>query len=168
MSDRPELEKGYALTEEPRVAPRWVRSSGVVAWCFIGVVVALGIVVSAHSVVSGVALPLVLAAVLAVIFEPGARRIERFGVRPAPAAGIVVLGLLAVAVGVIVITVEGVVDQAGSIGDNITAALDRISVDADTAEQIRSDIEALVPAVGPVSCTGCWRPLVRSSRWLSP
>ena len=47
------------------------------------------------------------------------------------------------------ITVEGVVDQAGSIGDNITAAIDRISVDADTAEQIRSDIEALAPAVGP-------------------
>jgi hypothetical protein len=46
-------------------------------------------------------LPLTFAAVLAVIFKPLVRILERYKVWPALAAGIVVLGLLALVTGVI-------------------------------------------------------------------
>ena len=136
------------MADEYAAAPQWVKSIGVVAWCFIGVVVALGIVVSALSVVSSVILPLVFAAVLAVIFRPVELHMEQLGWKASLAAGAVVVGLLALLIGVVVITVRGITDQAESIGDSITAALDRVSVEPETAEQIRSGIESLDPAVG--------------------
>jgi putative heme transporter len=58
------------------------------------IVVATIIVVAALSAVSEIALPLTFAAVLAVIFKPLVGILERDRVRPALAAGLVVLGLL--------------------------------------------------------------------------
>ena len=63
----------------PRIA---VPKVGVLAWSFIGVVVATLIVVTAFSAVSEIILPLLFAVVLAVVFKPVAGKLERHRFRP--------------------------------------------------------------------------------------
>ena len=87
-----------------------------------GFVVALIIVVTALAAVSEIALPLLFAAVLAVIFKPLAGSLERRGFKPSLAAGLLVLGLIAVMVVVMVATVRGVLDQTDEIGASVDAA----------------------------------------------
>ncbi len=95
---------------------------GIWAWSFVGFVVAISIVVGALGAVSEIVLPLTFAAVLAVVFKPLARVLERHGFKPSLAAGLIVLGLLAVTIGVMVATVRGIADQADEISASVDAS----------------------------------------------
>ena len=129
----------------------WVPKLGMWAWSFIGFVVATAMVVSALGAVSEIVLPLTFAAVLAVIFRPFVGILERHNVKPTLAAGLVVLGLLAVMTGVVVATVRGVVDQADQIGDSVDAAqgtlVDELAVDQEALEEARAATEDLNPTI---------------------
>jgi putative heme transporter len=80
---------------------------GVWSWSFVGVVAATVIVVIALGAVSEIVLPLVFAAVLAVVFKPLVGKLERRGLKPTLAAGVIVLGLAALMTVVMVATVRG-------------------------------------------------------------
>ena len=86
---------------------------GIWAWSFVGFVVATVIVVTALGAVSEIVLPLLFAAVLAVIFKPLVGKLERRGLKPTLAAGLIVLGLLALDDVVLVATARGIVQQTG-------------------------------------------------------
>ena len=74
----------------------WLGSKiGVWAWSFVGFVVATIIVITALAAVSEIVLPLIFAAVLAVVFKPLVGKLERRRLKPTLAAGLVVLGLIA-------------------------------------------------------------------------
>jgi predicted PurR-regulated permease PerM len=135
-----------------RAVMGWGPKIGVWAWSFVGFVVATIIVVAALAAVSEIVLPLTFAAVLAVVFEPLARILERHRLKPTYAAGLIVVGLLALMTGVIVATVRGVVDQAGQIGDSVDAAMDNavdtLSVDQASLDEARTAIEGAGPTIG--------------------
>ena len=92
---------------------------GVLAWSFVGVVVATIIIVTAFGYVSEILLPLLFAAVLAVIFKPMVGSLQRRGFKPSLAAGLIVLGLLLLMAVVLVATVKGVLDQTDEIGASV-------------------------------------------------
>ena len=119
----------------------WVPRVGVLAWSFVGFVAAAIIVVAAFGAVSEIVLPLTFAAVLAVIFRPAVGVLQRHGVKPTLAAGLVVLGLLALMTGVVVATVRGVIEQADQIGASVDAALGNAvdALDVDRAASARSE-----------------------------
>ena len=85
----------------------WGPKLGVWAWSFVGVVVATIIVVFAVAAVSEIVLPMTFAAVLAICFKPTVGMLERRGLKSTAAAGIIVLGLLALGIVVGVATVRG-------------------------------------------------------------
>jgi predicted PurR-regulated permease PerM len=124
---------------------------GVCAWSFVGLVAATVIVVGALAAVSEIVLPLTFAAVLAVIFKPLVGALQRHQFKPALAAGLVVLGLLAIATGVVVATVRGVTGQADQIGASVDAAIDHavdaLGVDQATLDAARTAAEAAGPAI---------------------
>ena len=127
---------------------------GAWAWSFVGVVATIAIVVLALSAVSEIVLPLTLAAVLAVVFKPAVGALRRHKVRPSLAAGLVVLGLLALVTGVVVASVRGIVEQADEIGTLTDAAvetaddeLDAVGVDAAAFDDARSAIAAAAPMI---------------------
>jgi predicted PurR-regulated permease PerM len=112
--------------------------------------VATIIVVLALGAVSEIVLPLTFAAVLAVVFKPLAGILERHRFKPTLAAGVVVLGLLALMGGVMVATVRGVTDQADEIGVSVDAALDKASgagLDQASLDAARASVEDLAPAI---------------------
>jgi predicted PurR-regulated permease PerM len=132
----------------------WVPKVGVWAWSFVGFVAATVIVVVALGAVSEIVLPLTFAAVLAIVFKPLVGVLVRHRFKPTLAAGLVVLGLLALMAGVVVATVRGVVEQTDQIGASVDAALDKaaehtdaVGVDQAALDQARAATEEAEPTV---------------------
>ncbi len=123
---------------------------GILAWTFVGVVLATIIIVTALSAVSEILLPLLFAAVLAVVFKPLVGKLEG-KLKPSLAAGLIVLGLLALMTVVLVATVKGVVDQTDEIGASVDAAIgnaaDELAIDEAALEDARAAAEETAPAV---------------------
>ena len=124
---------------------------GVWSWSFVGVVAATVIVVVAFGAVSEIVLPLLFAAVLAVIFKPLVGNLERRGLKSTLGAGLIVLGLLALMALVMVATVRGVIQQTDGIGDSVDAAMDKavdeLAIDEEALEDAKTAAEQTSPAV---------------------
>lgn len=120
---------------------------GLAAWSVLGLLALSAVVVWGLATVSSVVLPLLFAAVLAVIFRPLAVRLEGLGIPSSLAAGLVVLGLVAVIVAVVVLTVLGIVDQSDRLMDELEAALVELDIDEDVIDEIQAAIEDADPAV---------------------
>ena len=127
---------------------------GVLAWSFVGIVVAGAIVVTALAAVSEIVLPLTFAAVLAVVFKPLVGVLTRRGWRPTLAACVVVVGLVVLMAGVVVATVKGIVDQTDEITESVDAAIgkaaddtDALNVDEAALEEARAAINEAAPTV---------------------
>ena len=132
----------------------WVPKLGIWAWSFVGFVVAMVIVVTALGAVSEIVLPLTFAAVLAVVFRPLVGSLVRHRFKPTLAAGLVVLGLLALMAVVVVATVRGVTEQTDEIGASVDAALDKVAeqtgglgIDKASLDQARAATEEAEPVV---------------------
>ena len=124
---------------------------GVWAWSFVGVVVATIIVFTAFAAVSEIVLPLLFAAVLAVVFKPVVVNLGARGLQPSLGAGLVVLGLLALMTLVGVATVRGVIQQTDDIGGSVDAAIqravDELDVDEEALKDARTAAEETSPAI---------------------
>ena len=118
---------------------------GIWAWSFVGFVLATAIVITALGAVSEIVLPLLFAAVLAVIFKPLVVKLQRRGLKSTLAAGAVVLGLLALVTVVVVATARGVVGQSDEISASVDAALnnatDDLGIDKGAMDDARAATE---------------------------
>jgi putative heme transporter len=124
---------------------------GAWAWSFVGCVVATIIVVTALAAVSEIVLPLLFAAVLAVVFKPLVVRLERRQLKPTLAAGLVVLGLIGLLTVVGVATVRGVIHQRDEISASVDAArevaVDELGLDPASVDDARAAAEETAPAI---------------------
>ena len=82
------------VTVEPAARRTPMPKIGVWSWAFVGFTVAAVIVVIVLGAVSEIVLPMLFAAVLAIIFKPLVGVLQRHKLKPTLAAGLVVLGLL--------------------------------------------------------------------------
>ena len=127
---------------------------GIWSWSFVGVVAATVIIVVAFGAVSEIVLPLLFAAVLAVIFKPLVGNLERRGLKPTLGAGLIVLGLLALMALVMVATVRGVVQQTDGIGDSVDAAIDKAVDELAVDEEALADAKAAAEETSPAVAEG--------------
>ncbi len=150
-SDGSDLAQRETKPDAGAVAVASAPKIGVLAWSFVGVVVATIIVVTAFGYVSEILLPLLFAAVLAVIFKPMVGSLERHGFKPSLAAGLIVLGLLLLMTVVFVATVRGVVDQTDEIETSVDAAIDKaadeLGVDQGSLEDAKTSTKEAGPAI---------------------
>ena len=106
---------------------------------------------AALGAISEIVLPLTFAAVLAVIFKPLVGTLERHKLKPTIAAGLIVLGLAALMIGVLTATVRGVVEQLDEIGSSVDDALAKLAVDLevdqDALDAARHAIEDASPTI---------------------
>ena len=136
------------------VRPTRVPKLGIWAWCFVGVVIAAILVAIVLGALSEIVLPMTFAAVLAIIFKPLCGILQRKGLKPPLAAGLIVLGLIALMLVVFVATVRGVTAQADEIGSVTDAALEKAAEQLDAAgvdqaalEDARAATEESAPMV---------------------
>ncbi len=136
---------------------------GVWSWSFVGFVISAIIVVIALSAISEIVLPMTFAAVLAVSFKPVVGVLVRHRFKPSLAAGLVVLLLLALGVGVVVATVRGVTTQVDDIGTSANKALNELSKQTDALGIDQSSLDAARKAIDdalPMITTGVLAGLV--------
>ncbi|MFE6967966.1 AI-2E family transporter [Isoptericola sp. NPDC057653] len=114
----------------PDHAPETARRTGAVVlrlgrvgWAVVGIAAAAVVVYAAVSAISGLVVPLVVAAVLGVLLHPLVDRLERLGLRRGLGSLAVLValgGVLALAVGV---TADGIADQSAEIADRLSSGL---------------------------------------------
>ncbi|MEA2025932.1 MAG: AI-2E family transporter [Chloroflexota bacterium] len=102
---------------------RQLRASGIRAWSIVGILVLTVLLYMGFSTFSGFILPLIVAVVLGMVFEPVATLLAR--VMPRQLASMLVLvGIGALAVVVIGVVVVGIIEQGPEIIDESQAAID--------------------------------------------
>ena len=101
--------------------PGWLRDLGLTAWLLVGVTVLLVGMVWLLALMQTIVLPVITAAVVAAVATPLVsglgRRIPR-----AAAAGLLMLSIVVLAVGVVVLIVAGIASESGDIGSELTGA----------------------------------------------
>jgi predicted PurR-regulated permease PerM len=109
--------------------PGWLRTIGVGSWLAVGVVVIAGVVLSLLALVTDVAIPLAIAAVLAAILVPLTDRLEQWRVpRWLGATLVLVLGLSLV-VATIALVIKAIVSQSDEIWAQLQTSLQRLNGD---------------------------------------
>jgi predicted PurR-regulated permease PerM len=146
------------MTESTGPAPpARIPRLGIWAWTFVGLVIAAAVIVVALAAVSEIALPLTFAVVLAVIFKPLAGMLERHRLKSSLAAGLVVLGLLALAAFVVFATVRGVVEQTDQISAAADSAVSELAKQSDVTgidKEALDDTRKAVEDAEPMITTG--------------
>jgi predicted PurR-regulated permease PerM len=130
-----------------REAARVLRDGGRLAWGFVGLVLAVSIVLSALAVASSVVLPLFLAVVLATLFRPLVRWLERFRLPASLASGVVVVSIILAAIGFVWMVVVAIVREGEELLRQLESALGELGIDESATQSISEAIESLVPTV---------------------
>jgi predicted PurR-regulated permease PerM len=89
----------------------------------VGVVAAVALVALILGAFAGLVVPLVISTVLGVLLHPVIDSLERAGCSRGVGAGLVLLGLLAVAVASVWMTVVGLLEQESEISQQVTSAI---------------------------------------------
>jgi putative heme transporter len=99
-----------------------LRRVGSASWMMLGVIFLVATVYVILASLSGLVTPLVIAAVVGILFVPVVERLTRYMPRPF-ASGLVLLGLVVLGFVTVAITVAGIVDQAPQIQAQVTAGV---------------------------------------------
>jgi predicted PurR-regulated permease PerM len=120
------------MSQSPRPRPfinaeqdRRLRSYGLRAWAWIGILLLAAMLYTGFSLVSGFAIPLIVAIVLGMVFEPVANVLSKAMPRQF-AALLVLAGLAVMAVFAVVIVGLGIIDQGPEIIDQLQSAIDQL------------------------------------------
>jgi putative heme transporter len=145
---------GTAAVLRALAPPRWLRDLGRSAWLLVGVGIVLVAVFWALATATEIVGPLVAGGIVATVAAPLVTRLERHRVRRAWGALIVLLALLVVAVVILLLVVKGLVGEANTISQEVTAAADKIQsglessgVGSTASKQVESALESAVPSL---------------------
>ncbi|MEL7207777.1 MAG: AI-2E family transporter [Actinomycetota bacterium] len=131
-----------------RAVPTWVRRVGLTSWYFLGLCGAVTVVVLGLAAARDITVPLILALFLAAVFFPAVDWLHERGLPRSPAAGLVLVGVLGVAVGVVLIVALSLGSQRQEITDSVDdsvaelkSALEDIDVDPDVVDDFRARLD---------------------------
>jgi len=123
------------------------------AWLFLGIVLAALAILAGLSQISGLAVPLVVAAVIGALLVPPVDAMQARGLPRMAGAGVVMLVLTGVLVGSLWLVIKGVVDQSATISVQLTAGLDTLTswlesrgLDLGSVSALRSQLDESVGA----------------------
>jgi len=133
--------------------PRWLRDLGRASWLLVGVFALLAgfiwLLATTYTIVG----PVVGAGIVATVAMPLVAKLSGHMPRAA-AAGIVLLGLVAIGVFVVVLVIGGITGQEGEIGKHASAAADKAEswltsagVDQSGASSAESSVKSDVPSI---------------------
>jgi predicted PurR-regulated permease PerM len=130
--------------------PQWFRDVGLTAWLFVGVGIFLFGLIWLLSLTDVIVMPLIAAGVVATVASPLIAWLNRHRISRGIAAALVMVGIVAVGVGVVLMVVGGVTAQDGtasshlsSAQDTLTGWLEDLGVDPAKAEDVRQQASAM-------------------------
>jgi predicted PurR-regulated permease PerM len=127
-------------------APPWLRDLGMIAWLLVGITLLVVGVVWLLSLTHTIVMPVVTAAIVAAVLEPVLSLLRRRGVPRGAGAAIVLLAVIALAVGLTVLILTGIGSQGAELRSDLHGAADKLSgwlqdagVSADKADAAKND-----------------------------
>jgi putative heme transporter len=137
------------------VAPKWLRDAGGVAWLLVGIVLVVVGAVWLLTLTSAIVLPVITATIIAAVGAPVIGWLERHHVPRLAGSGLLLLGIIALAVVVGVVVLGGITSQSGEISHKLSAAADKIGtalkdagVSDHTTAAAKEDAKSSITAVG--------------------
>jgi predicted PurR-regulated permease PerM len=135
-------------------APRWLRNLGITSWLLVGVTLLVVGLVWILGLTSTIVEPVLCGLVLAVVASPGVSFFKRHGLPRVVGALLVLLGLVALALVLTLLVVNGIKGQSAEISQAASAAmetvqgwLEDVGVDSSGAESATSSVEQSVPEI---------------------
>ncbi|MEX1344029.1 MAG: AI-2E family transporter, partial [Candidatus Limnocylindrales bacterium] len=136
---------------------RQLRAMGIRSWSIVGIVAVAVVAYTAFSTFSTFILPLIVAVVLGMIFEPVASLGARFMPRQV-ASLLVLVGIFVLAIVIVTVVAVGVIDQGSEIVDQTEAAIDtgrnwlaeqgiNVVLIDDVQEQLSSFVDEVLPGL---------------------
>jgi predicted PurR-regulated permease PerM len=107
-------------------APRWLRDLGLASWLLVGVAALLAGLVLLLGATSAITQPVLAAFVVACVSSPLVHWLRRHGIPRAAGAALVLLALVAVALGIVVLVIGGITSQADEISSSASAGVDKV------------------------------------------
>lgn len=129
-----------------------LRRWGTRSWHVVGIAAAAVIAFTGLSAISGLVIPMIVATVVAMLFAPLTDVLERSMPR-ALAAALVLAALVALAIGALVVAVNGVIDQAPEIGEQLSAGIEQVADWVDDNDWTPNDADGLVDNLGDLWTT---------------
>ena len=134
-------------------APSWLRDIGLTSWLLVGVALLLVGLVWLASLTQTIVAPVITAAVVAAVASPLVAWMNRHRIPRPLAAVFIMLGLIAVGVGLFLMVVGGITSEASNIGNQLGDArstlqgwLEDVGIDPSTAAEANKNAAASVSA----------------------
>ena len=132
-------------------APQWLRDLGLASWLLVGVAAFLAGAVWLLALTQTIVVPVIVAAIIASVVSPAIDWLQRRGVPRAVGVGCVFVAIVALGVGVGVLTVGGIANESGGISSHLQGAADKVAgwlkdigIDPSTADSAKEDVSASV------------------------
>ena len=123
----------------------WVRRVGTNSWMFVGMAVALALVILVIAATRDITAPLAVGIFVAIVCAPIVTWLQEHGLKRAAGAGIVLAGLFVVFAGCAFITAEALWSQSDALSENLQSAVDDVKtwaedlpIDADAVDEVDS------------------------------
>jgi predicted PurR-regulated permease PerM len=107
-------------------APMWLRDLGLLAWFLVGVGLVLFGLVWLLGLTSTIVDPVIVGAILATVAGPLVSKMQAHRIPRAAGAGIVLLGLIAIAIVIALLVFGGLYEQSAEIKASASAAVDKV------------------------------------------
>jgi putative heme transporter len=134
-------------------APSWLRDVGFTSWLLVGVALFLVGAIWLLSLTHTIVLPVITAAVVAAVGSPAVGWLHRHGLPRAAGAGLLMLAIVAVGVGMVLLILGGITSELGSVRGNLSDAKDTIAgwledigVDQGKAEDAKNEASSSINA----------------------
>src|SRR3954452_5170788 len=137
-------------------APPWLRDFGQSAWLGVGVTLLLVGTVWILSLTQTIVAPVITAAVVAAVASPLIAWLKRHHVSRGVGSILVLLGLIAFAVGIVCLVLVGITSQSAELGKELSAARDTLAgwltdvgVDPSTAGEAKQHVTSALKRAVP-------------------
>jgi putative heme transporter len=133
--------------------PPWLRDLGLTAWLAVGVTLLVVGAVWLLTLTQTIVAPVITAAVVAAVASPLVAWLERRGMGRGLGTALLMLGLVALAAGVVFVVLAGITSEIDGIGaqladakDTLARWLNDLGVDRDTAQSTQSEASSTATA----------------------
>jgi putative heme transporter len=133
--------------------PPWLRDLGMTAWLAVGVTLLVVGAVWLLTLTQTIVAPVITAAVVAAVASPLVAWLERRGMGRGLGTALLMLGLVALAAGVVLVVLTGITSELDGIGaqladakDTLARWLNDLGVDRDTAQSAQSEASSTATA----------------------
>ena len=135
-------------------APAWLRRIGVQSWLFIGVVLAVAVILSFMSALNQIVTSLIISLLFAILSRPLVDWLERHKVSRSLGAILTMVLILLGMIGLVVIVIQGVIQQGSEIADQLQAGwvslelwLSEYNVQLPSADHVIKTFQDVLPTI---------------------